>query len=76
MFRKITFIILLIIDIYLIYSAIGYAIMGNNCPEIVGEQKSIFMGNYIMSIIFGSKGIMLTIVLIILGIKTYKKKKQ
>lgn len=68
--------ILGLIDAYLLYSFIGYLVLGIRTPKIIGEPATTFMGMYIMSITFFVLFAVLSAVLIILCIKFFKKKKQ
>ena len=51
-FKIILISILSLIDLYILYSAIGYLIWGANTPKIVGVENTCFMGMYIMSITY------------------------
>lgn len=74
-FRKILFSILCVVDVYLAYSWIGYLVWGTGHPTIYGEVNTNFMGMYIMSITFFVLFTILTVVLLIWGIKYLKKRK-
>lgn len=72
---KITIVsILSLIDLYILYSAIGYLIWGAKTPKIVGVENTCFMGMYIMSITYFCIFVILTSVLVFLSIKFFKKK--
>ena len=74
-FRKILFSILCVVDVYLAYSWTGYLFLGIKHPTIYGEVNTNFMGMYIMSITFFVLFAILTVVLLIWGIKYLKKRK-
>lgn len=76
MFKKILFGLLCLIDTYTIYSTIGYGIMGNNSPTLYGNTSSIFMGNYILCIVFGVLSLILTTLIILFTVRFFKHKKQ
>ena len=66
--KLIIIVTLLIINVYFIYSTIGYAYLGFTSPKIEGQKNAYFMGNYILAIVF----LLLTIIntsLIILLLK-------
>ena len=72
---KITFIsILSLIDLYILYSAIGYLIWGAKTPKIIGVENTCFMGMYIMSITYFCIFLALTSVIIFLSVKFFKSK--
>lgn len=74
---KITLVsILSLIDLYILYSAIGYLIWGVKTPKIAGVENTCFMGMYIMSITYFCIFVVLTSVLIFLTIKFFKRKKS
>ena len=74
---KITLIsILSLIDLYILYSAIGYLIWGVKTPKIVGVENTCFMGMYIMSITYFCIFVVLTSVLVFLSVKFFKKKRD
>ncbi len=68
--------ILSIIDLYVLYSAIGYLVLGIKTPKIIGETNTTFTGMYIMSIVFTLIFLCLTGVIVFLAVKFYKKKKS
>lgn len=68
--------VLSLVDLYVLYSAIGYLVLGIKTPKIIGETNTTFTGMYIMSITFALIFICLTGVIIFLGVKFYKRKKQ
>ena len=73
---KITLVaILSLLDIYLLYSAIGYLIIGIKTPIIIGNGNTVFMGMYIMAITFSVLFALLTTIIIIMSMKFFKKKK-
>lgn len=74
-FRKILFSILCVVDVHLDYSWIGYLVLGAHHPTIYGEVNTNFMGMYIMSITFFVLFAVLTVILLIWGIKYLKKRK-
>ena len=51
-YKKIILIVLCIIDVYLLYSTIGYLVLGIQTPKILGGVPTTFMGMYMMSITF------------------------
>ena len=73
-FKIILISILSLIDLYILYSAIGYLIWGAKTPKIVGVENTCFMGMYIMSITYFCIFVVLTSVLVFLTIKFFKKK--
>ena len=74
--KIITIVILSLIDMYLAYGTIGYYILGTQAPKIVGVESTKFMGMYLMSFTYGSIFLVLTIVIVVLGIKFFKQKKK
>ncbi len=68
--------VLILIDLWLLYSTIGYYILGNNTPKIYGETTTNFMGMYIMSITFGVCFFVLTLCIVVSLIILRKKKKS
>ena len=74
-FKIVLLSVLSVIDAYLLYSTIGYLVLGINTPPIIGEKNTVFMGMYIMSITFFVLFALLTTIIIILAIKFYKKKR-
>ena len=74
---KITLVtILSLIDLYILYSAIGYLIWGVKTPKIIGVENTCFMGMYIMSITYFCIFVVLTSVLVFLSVKFFKKKRD
>ena len=74
---KITLVtILSLIDLYILYSAIGYLIWGAKTPKIIGVENTCFMGMYIMSITYFCIFVVLTSVLVFLSVKFFKKKRN
>lgn len=74
---KITLVtILSLIDVYILYSAIGYLIWGVKTPKIIGVENTCFMGMYIMSITYFCIFVVLTSVLVFLSVKFFKKKRD
>ena len=73
---KITLItILSLVDLFLLYSTIGYLVLGIKTPIIVGNYNTVFMGMYIMSMTFFALFVVLTIVIVIMSIRFLKKSK-
>lgn len=64
-FKKVLFILLLVIDAYLLYASIGYLIWAENTPKIFGESNTVFFGMYIMCIVAFSLFFILTIILVV-----------
>lgn len=75
MFKKIIFGLLILINTYFLYGAIGFSVMGANCPKLIGDTSAIFMGNYVLAFVFGIAFVVATIIIILLGINIFKKKK-
>lgn len=72
---KITMLVLLsLIDIYTIYSTIGYFILGLNTPRLIGDSNTIFVGQYIMSIVFLFITLIISFLILLLAIKLRKNK--
>ena len=65
-----------LIDVYILYSAIGYLIWGVKTPKIIGVENTCFMGMYIMSITYFCIFVVLTSVLVFLSVKFFKKKRD
>lgn len=76
MFKKILFIILCFADLYLAYATIGFTIMGATAPKLYGEPHAFFMGNYVLSIVFGIAFIVDTLVVILMAINMFNLKKK
>ena len=74
MFKKIIFAVLCLVSLYLLYATIGFAIMGATAPKLYGDVHAVFMGNYILAIVFGIAFIIDLIVIILLGINMFKPK--
>lgn len=75
-FKKILFGVLSLVDIYLLYSWIGYLVLGTQHPVIYGESNTNFMGMYIMSITFFILFAVLTTLLIIWLVCYIKRNKK
>ena len=73
--KKIILSILLIIDAYLLYSTIGYLVIGIQTPKILGGVPTTFMGMYMMSMTFFGLLAVTTTILIFLWIRFRKKNK-
>lgn len=74
---KITLVtILSLVDLYLLYSTIGYLVIGIQTPKIVGSVNTVFMGMYILSITFAVLFLLLTTIIVIMTIKFFRKKKS
>lgn len=72
---KITILVLLsLIDIYCIYSTIGYLFLGINTPKLIGESNTVFVGQYIMSIVFLFITLIISFLILLLAIKLRKNK--
>ena len=67
---------LFLLDLWFLYSTIGYFILGYNTPKIYGETNTIFMGMYILSITFGVCFLVLTLSIAISLIIIRKKRKE
>ena len=63
------------INIYLLYSTVGYLILAIKTPKIYGLPNTTFMGMYIMSITFGIGFLVLTGLIVFLAIKFFGRKK-
>lgn len=75
-FNYILIFIFICLQIWLIYNAIGYAILGYNTPKIIGQSNTtFFMGMYLMSITYGSISLV-CFVIFIFAIYLYKKRKK
>ncbi len=68
--------ILTLIDIWLLYSTIGYFLLGYNTPKIYGETTTVFMGMYILSITFGICFFVLSLSIVVSLFVLRKKKKE
>ena len=68
--------VLILIDLFFLYSTIGYYVLGANTPKIYGETTTTFMGMYIMSITFGVCFFVLTLCIVVSLIILRKKKKS
>lgn len=75
-FKKILFSVLSLSDIYLLYSWIGYLVLGTKHPVIYGEVNTNFMGMYIMSITFFALFAVLTTILTIWLVCYIKRNKK
>lgn len=75
-FKIILVSLLSVVDLYFLYSTIGYLILGIQTPKILGDRQTTFMGMYMMSITFGVLFVLLTITIIILCIKFFKSKQD
>ena len=75
LYKKIILIILLILDAYLLYSTIGYLVLGIKTPKILGGVPTTFMGMYMMSITFFCLFAILTTIIVFLWIRFRKKSK-
>lgn len=76
MFKKIAFGVLSLVDIYLLYSWIGYLVLGTKHPIIYGDINTNFMGMYIMSITFFILFALLTTLLIVCLVCHIKRNKN
>ena len=75
LFKKILIIVLSVIDAYLLYSTIGYLVLGIQTPKILGGKPTTFMGMYMMSITFFCLFSILTTIIIVLIVRQIKKNK-
>jgi hypothetical protein len=75
LFKKILIIVLSVIDAYLLYSTIGYLVLGIQTPKILGGKPTTFMGMYMMSITFFCLFAILTTIIIVLIVRQIKKNK-
>ena len=73
--KKIILSILLIIDAYLLYSTIGYLVIGIQTPKILGGVPTTFMGMYMMSMTFFLLLAVMTTIIVFLWIRFLKKNK-
>ena len=74
-YKKIILAVLMLIDLYLLYSTIGYLVLGIQTPKILGGVPTTFMGMYIMSMTFFALFAVMTIVIVFLWIRFAKKSK-
>lgn len=74
--KKIILSILLIIDAYLLYSTIGYLVIGIQTPKILGGVPTTFMGMYMMSMTFFGLFAVLTTVIVFLWIRFKRNSNQ
>ncbi len=64
------------IELWLLYSAIGYLVLGLNTPKIIGDSTTtVFMGMFIMSITYASIFVVCLILFIVIMVIFHKKKK-
>ncbi|MBE5738830.1 MAG: hypothetical protein E7354_03810 [Clostridiales bacterium] len=75
-FKKILFVIFSLVDIYLLYSWIGYLVLGTRHPKIYGVENTTFTGMYMMSITFFVLFAILTTILVICLVKYLKNRKK
>ncbi len=77
-FKIILFSILNVINAYVLYSAIGYLVLGIQTPKIEGidVKNTTFTGMYMMSITYAVAFVLLTTIIIILGIKFFGHKQK
>ena len=75
-FRRVLFGIFSVVDIYLLYSWIGYLVLGINHPVIYGKTNTTFTGMYIMSATFFCLFAILTTILTICFVNFIKKRKS
>ncbi len=76
MFKKILYFAFCVADLYILWLTIGFTIVGLTNPKILGDGTAMFMGNYILSITCGIIFLIATPILVIAGIKLFKKKKE
>lgn len=74
--KIVIFVLLCLIDTYLLYGTIGYLILGGKAPKIVGVENTRFMGMYLMSITYFCIFAVVSGVIIFLGFKFFGKKKS
>ena len=74
-YKKIILAVLCVVDLYLLYSTIGYLIIGIQTPKILGGEPTTFMGMYMMSITFFVLFAILTTIIVFLWIRFVKNKK-
>lgn len=74
-YKKIILIVLCVIDAYILYSTIGYLVLGIQTPKILGGVPTTFMGMYMMSITFFCIFAVLTTIIVFLWIRFKKKSK-
>lgn len=75
LFKKILFGIFCVVDLYFLYSTIGYLVLGIQTPNILGDRPTTFTGMYIMSLTFFLLTIVLTTILVVILVKYVKNKK-
>ena len=73
-FKIVLLILLSLLDVYCIYGTIGYIILGNQTPRIIGETTTNFCGMYIMSATFLAIAVVITIAIIIIAVRLAKKR--
>ena len=76
LFKKIIFALLIVANCYVLYASIGFYVMGSSAPKLIGNTKAMFMGNYVLSIVFGVGFIILSVIITLLGINIFKTKKS
>jgi hypothetical protein len=64
-----------VIDVYTIYSTIGYIILGGQSPRLVGDVTTVSMGMYMLAIVFGIVSIIISIAIILIACNLSKKRK-
>lgn len=74
-FRIILTIILGLLDMYFVYSTIGYFCNALTYPKLVGDSTSTFCGMFIMSGIFFVAFVITTIIYILILRKVLKSEK-
>lgn len=74
--KKFLWIISIVVDLFLLYEAIGCAYYAYNTPKLVGENVTYFTGMYLTAIAFLLLFVLLTIVLILRAIYVKKNKKS
>lgn len=74
-FRIVMLVCLSVLDAYCLYATIGYLIIGIQTPKIIGNTSTIFMGMYIMSILYFCFALIATILIIVIARKLKRTKK-
>jgi hypothetical protein len=75
-FKRIIFVLICILDCYLLYSTIGYLILGIQTPKILGGVPTTFMGMYMMSMTFFGLFAVLTTIIVFLWIRFRRNSNQ
>ena len=73
-FKIVVISLLGLLDLYSLYAWIGYLVLGIQTPDIIGTPATTFMGMYLMSITFFAIWVVVSIVIIVLCMKFYRKK--